>query len=193
MIGGISRISGWDPGWLYEPGSFGRRASESGVTGIGDDKEKKVRLPGEEEDEDKVKGIDDGKDTEKGVDDPIAKMTGKKECQTCKNRKYVDGSDEQVSFKSASKINPNAAAARVRAHEQEHVANAYDKAAQSGGRVLQASVTLKYEICPECGRSYCAGGVTHTMIAGPKDNPYEKNAQSFGKEAATGDNFDIAV
>ena len=193
MIGGISRIGAWDPGWLYDPGTFGKRASESGVTGaIGDDKEKsRVRLPGEEDEDDRIRGID--KDSEKGIDDPIAKMTGKKECQTCKNRKYVDGSDEQVSFKSAAKINPNAVEARVRAHEQEHVANAYDKAEQTGGKVLQAAVTLKYEICPECGRSYCAGGVTHTMISTPTDNPYEKNAQSYGKEAATGDNFDMAV
>ena len=50
------------------------------------------------------------------------------ECQTCKERKYQDGSDENVSFKSAQHISPTEAGARVRAHEQEHVANAYDKA-----------------------------------------------------------------
>ena len=193
MISGISRIGGWNPGWLYDPGAYGRHASESGVTGVtGDEKEKtRVRLPGQEDEEEKIKGID--KDVEKGVDDPIAKLTGKKECQTCKNRKYVDGSDEQVSFKSAAKIDPAAVESRVRAHEQEHVANAYDKAEQTGGRVLQAAVTLKYAICPECGRSYCAGGVTRTTISQPAENPYEKNARSFGKEAATGDNFDMAV
>ena len=43
------------------------------------------------------------------------------ECQTCKNRKYQDGSDEMVSFKSAAHISPNASGSRVRAHEQEHV------------------------------------------------------------------------
>ena len=53
---------------------------EGFVPGIGDDKEKRVRLPGEEEDEDKIKGIDKDKDVEKGADDPIAKLTGKKEC-----------------------------------------------------------------------------------------------------------------
>ena len=47
------------------------------------------------------------------------------ECQTCKNRKYQDGSDEMVSFKSAAHISPEASASRVRAHEQEHVSNAY--------------------------------------------------------------------
>ena len=49
------------------------------------------------------------------------------ECETCKNRKYQDGSDEMVSFKSASHISPQASASRVRAHEQEHVTNAYNK------------------------------------------------------------------
>ena len=29
------------------------------------------------------------------------------ECETCKNRKYQDGSDENVSFKTASHISPN--------------------------------------------------------------------------------------
>ena len=47
------------------------------------------------------------------------------ECETCKNRKYQDGSDEMVSFKSAAHISPEASASRVRAHEQEHVSNAY--------------------------------------------------------------------
>ena len=47
------------------------------------------------------------------------------ECQTCKKRKYQDGSNEMdVSFKSASHISVKDAPAMVRAHEQEHVANA---------------------------------------------------------------------
>ncbi len=60
------------------------------------------------------------------------KQPGKKsspaECETCANRKYQDGSDENVSFKSASHISPEASGSRVRAHEQEHVSNAYQKA-----------------------------------------------------------------
>ena len=58
------------------------------------------------------------------------------ECQTCKNRKYQDGSNENVSFKSASHISPNAAGAAVRAHEGEHVSNAYSKAAENNGKVI---------------------------------------------------------
>ena len=115
------------------------------------------------------------------------------ECETCKERKYQDGSDEQVSFKNATRINPAAAEAKVRGHEQEHVANAYDKAEEKGGKVLRASVTLKYAICPECGRSYCAGGVTDTTIKYPKDDPYSKNNNSMGQEAFKGNTLDLAV
>ena len=71
------------------------------------------------------------------------------ECQTCKERKYQDGSDENVSFKSAQHISPEAAGARVRAHEQEHVSNAYSKAQQNGGKVINASVSIHTAVCPE--------------------------------------------
>lgn len=64
------------------------------------------------------------------------------ECQTCKERKYQDGSDEMVSFKSAAHISPEASASTVRAHEQEHVSNAYRKAAKGGGKVISANVSL---------------------------------------------------
>ena len=37
------------------------------------------------------------------------------ECQTCKNRKYADGSNENVSYKSAAHIAPGAAGNAVRA------------------------------------------------------------------------------
>lgn len=122
-----------------------------------------------------------------------AKRAGKVECQTCKERKYQDGSDEMVSFKAASHISPEAAGSRVRAHEQEHVSNAYKKAAQGEGKVLQASVRIKTAVCPECGRSYVAGGVTDTKIKYNEKNPYEKNAKSFQAEATKGNKVDLAV
>lgn len=124
------------------------------------------------------------------------KKSSPAECQTCKERKYQDGSDEQVSFKSASHISPEASAARVRGHEQEHVANAYKKAAQGDGKVLQASVSLKTAICPECGRSYVAGGTTNTRIAYSKEqesNPYFENMKKQLSDAVKGQNFDLAV
>ena len=98
------------------------------------------------------------------------------ECETCKNRKYQDGSDEMVSFKSPSHISPGASAAAVMGHEQEHVSNAYKKAATNNGKVLQASVLLKTAVCPECGRSYVAGGETRTQIKYyNEENPYQKD------------------
>ncbi len=122
-----------------------------------------------------------------------AKRTGRAECQTCKSRKYKDGSDEMVSFKSATHLSPQAAGSAVMAHEQEHVSNAYKKASLNGGKVLQASVQLHMGVCPECGRSYVAGGTTSTKIKYNEDNPYEKNAKSLQAEAFKGNNVDVAV
>lgn len=116
------------------------------------------------------------------------------ECETCKNRKYQDGSDEMVSFKSAAHISPQASASKVRAHEQEHVNNAYSKAAKAGGKVLSATVTMKTAICPECGSSYVAGGTTATKIQYPNEsNPYTKNRKSSDAVSLIGQNLDMAV
>lgn len=116
------------------------------------------------------------------------------ECKTCKERKYKDGSDENVSFKSAQHISPTQAGAAVRAHEGEHVANAYKKAAQADGQVLRASVSIHMSICPECGRSYVSGGLTSTCIRYPdEDNPYNKDRKAQHGDALTGANVDLAV
>lgn len=125
------------------------------------------------------------------------KQAGRKsspaECETCKERKYQDGSDEMVSFKSAAHISPEASAARVRAHEQEHVSNAYKKAAQGNGEVLQASVSLKTAICPECGRTYVSGGETTTQIKYfNEDNPYQQDKKAADSLLYTGMNVDLA-
>lgn len=116
------------------------------------------------------------------------------DCQTCQERKYQDGSDEMVSFKAAAHISPNAAATAVRGHEQEHVANAYKKAAQGDGKVLQASVRLKTAVCPECGRSYVAGGETTTKIKySNEENPYQKALKKAQESLFAGMNFNAAV
>ena len=101
------------------------------------------------------------------------------ECETCQNRKYQDGSDENdVSFQTPGHIDPDAAASTVLSHEYEHVANAYEKARDGGGEVKNVSVSLKTDICPECGRSYISGGVTRTQISYPNENnPYQKDAK----------------
>ncbi len=116
--------------------------------------------------------------------------TGKTECQTCKERKYQDGSNEMVSFKAAAHISPEAAGTRVRAHEQEHVSNAYKKAAKDDGKVLMASVRIHTSVCPECGRSYVSGGTTATKIQYKQDNPYDKNTKALQAEAFKGNHVD---
>ena len=117
------------------------------------------------------------------------------ECETCKNRKYQDGSDEMVSFKSASHISPEAAPARVRAHEQEHVNNAYEKARENNGEVVSCGVAIHTAVCPECGRTYVSGGTTTTQIKyANEENPYQKDLKSA--EAANkwlGANINLAV
>ncbi len=113
------------------------------------------------------------------------------ECETCKNRKYQDGSNEMVSFKAAAHISPEAAASRVRAHEGEHVSNAYKKAAQNNGKVLQASVSIFTEICPECGRTYVSGGETRTQIKYyNEENPYQKALKTQDSAKYAGLAFD---
>lgn len=115
------------------------------------------------------------------------------ECETCKNRKYQDGSNEMVSFKSAAHISPEAAASRVRAHEQEHVANAYNKAEQNNGKVVNASVSIQTAICPECGRTYVAGGETNTQIKYyNEDNPYQQDKKATDAIGYRGMNVDLA-
>ena len=128
----------------------------------------------------------------------VVKSSGRKsspaECQTCKNRKYQDGSDEMVSFKSAAHISPNAAGSRVRSHEQEHVSNAFKKAAMKGGKVMSASVSVRTAVCPECGRTYVSGGETNTQIKYyNEDNPYQQNLKSADRVKYAGMNLDYAA
>ncbi|MGN8773217.1 hypothetical protein [Candidatus Weimeria sp. HCP3S3_B5] len=124
------------------------------------------------------------------------KKSSPAECETCRKRKYQDGSDEgNVSFKSAAHVSPEAAGAAVRAHEGEHVANAYNKAKQGGGKVLQASVAIHTAVCPECGRVYVSGGTTTTKIAYPNEtNPYQRNAASYDRaRGLVGSNLDLTA
>lgn len=132
-----------------------------------------------------------GESTEKAV----GRKSSPAECETCKERKYQDGSDEaNVSFKAASHIDPSVAGSAVRAHEQEHVSNAYKDAAQNNGKVLSCNVSIKTAICPECGRSYVAGGTTSTQIKYyNEDNPYQKALKSQDAGKYKGMNVDLSA
>ena len=98
------------------------------------------------------------------------------ECQTCKNRKYQDGSDDPgVSFKTATNVAPEQAASAVRGHEQEHVVREQAKAQREDRKVVNQSVTIHTAICPECGDVYVSGGTTRTTT---KANPVEEPKQA---------------
>ena len=113
------------------------------------------------------------------------------ECQTCKSRKYVDGSNESnVSFKTPGHISPQASYAAVSSHEQEHVSNAVSEGSKVGNQLISASVSLKMSVCPECGTPYVAGGTTRTTIAYNTSNPYENSRKSLEGSLLKGMNFD---
>lgn len=122
------------------------------------------------------------------------KRSGVIECETCKTRQYQDGSNESdVSFKAPGHISPQSSVGAVRAHEQQHVSNAFQKQAD-GAKVISASVNVKMAVCPECGRSYAAGGETRTAIKYNEDNPYGRNNKSRdAASGAIGSYFDEAV
>ena len=168
------------------------------------DREKELEKLGLSENEDGkvfMKNIGAGNIFEEGKEDELAQDEIRideekddehsmgEECETCANRKYQDGSDEMVSFKSATHISPEAAATAVRAHEGEHVSNAYDKAAKNDGEVVNASVAIHTSVCPECGRTYVSGGTTTTTIRYNKDN-YAQNSKSKDATVVPGKDVD---
>lgn len=173
MIGAISAY-GMNPASVYGMyGSYG----VSGASKVEDaEANKPIKNPGE------------------STEVQPGKKSSPAQCETCKERKYQDGSDEMVSFKSPSHISPNAAGTAVRAHEQEHVTNAYKKAAEKDGQVVNCSVSIHTAICPECGRSYVSGGTTQTSIKySNESNPYVKNMKAQQGDALRGAGIDLAV
>ena len=134
-----------------------------------------------------------------GIDGESGKKANGKsspaDCETCRERKYVDGSnDMNVSFKSAAHVSPNAASAAVRAHEGQHVTNAYNRAAQNNGSVVSANVAIHTAVCPECGRTYVSGGTTTTQIKyNNESNPYQQNFKSADAARYIGINLDLTT
>lgn len=108
------------------------------------------------------------------------------ECQTCKNRKYVDQSnDASVSFQTPTRLSPGAAETAVRAHEQEHVSNEQQRAGEQGRKVVAQTVAIHYANCPECGRSYVSGGTT-TTVTKAEDKPGASDSSSGVPAASKG-------
>lgn len=95
------------------------------------------------------------------------KRAGIRECTTCAERTYKDGSDDPgVSFKTATHVSAAESASAVASHEQEHVRREQSGARAEGREVVAQSVNIVSAICPECGRSYVAGGTTRTVTKG---------------------------
>ena len=109
--------------------------------------------------------------------------SGKVECQTCKNRTYVDQSgDAGVSFKAPGHISPEASAAVVSSHEAEHVAIAKAEGGKAGNKLVRASVRLHMSTCPECGRAYVSGGTTTTQISYSDPNQKRGGVNSIDED-----------
>jgi hypothetical protein len=94
----------------------------------------------------------------------IAPISKPRECETCKRRKYQDGSDDPgVSMKAPTTVAAENAASAVIAHEFEHVFREQDAARREGREIVSQSVQIHTAVCPECGRVYVSGGKTITV------------------------------
>ena len=115
--------------------------------------------------------------------DAAQKAAKEAECQTCKERKYQDGSDDAgVSFKTPTHISPDQAASAVKGHEMEHVVRERAAAEREDRRVVSQSVTMHTAICPECGRVYVSGGTTRTTTASKPETA--EAAQQAGEDSS---------
>ncbi len=182
-------ISGSYQPYAYTPGTGFSSAAQKqpGMAGASQ------AQPGADQNGTKAQGAQKGA----GDDQKVKKgyKSSPAECQTCKERKYQDGSNESdVSFKAPGHIAPEASASTVMAHEKQHVANAYQKAAKNDGKVVSCSVSLHTAVCPECGTSYVSGGTTRSSISySDESNPYQKNKKAQDAIRLTGANIDYAA
>lgn len=126
----------------------------------------------------------------------LGKRVENEECQTCKSRKYKDGSnDPGVSFKTATSLSPEEAATAVRSHENEHVVREQAKANRENREVVSQSVTYHTAICPECGRPYISGGTTRTVTRAESEisNPIAEKFRTGLNEEIKGRFFDMTA
>ncbi len=133
-----------------------------------------------------------GKDSKQGDSsvglgiDGVREAAQEGECQTCKQRKYQDGSDDAgVSYKAPTRIAPDQAAAAVRGHEMEHVVRERAAAEREDRRVVSQSVTMHTAICPECGTVYVSGGTTRTTTAADTQPEQPEQQTDNGGSVAT--------
>ena len=181
-IGAGGAVRGASPATPVEPVSPIGAVNVNGTNGIAnaipflrkgmDPAELAVRM--------RIQYADPSKEEGAGVD-AAQKAAEDAECQTCKERKYQDGSDDAgVSFKTPTHISPDQAASAVKGHEMEHVVRERAAAKREDRRVVSQSVTMHTSICPECGRVYVSGGTTRTTTASEPDTA-EAMQQQDGK------------
>jgi len=105
------------------------------------------------------------------------------ECKTCAGRKYVDDSgDPSVSFQTPTSVSANMSTAAVASHENEHVSNERGKAYRDDREIINQTVTMKYAVCPECGKTYASGGNTRTVTRAKPESDQEET-EEFGSGA----------
>lgn len=153
---------------LRDEQAVGKAESRYDLDGTLKEEHRPVGMPkaGKEEDENPFLPKETAERTEhkNNKHDGFEKDCPMCQCETCRNRRYQDDSDDSaVSFQSATRMSPAAAAYRVRGHEMEHVRRERAKADQEGKRVVSQSVQIKTDTCEECGRIYVAGGLTRTV------------------------------
>jgi hypothetical protein len=115
---------------------------------------------------------------------PAAQGAEVKECQTCRNRKYQDRSDDPtVSFQTPTRVSREGAYEAVVAHENEHVQHEQARAQATGRKVVYQQVSVHTSVCPECGRTYVSGGetVTATTADPNKDRTVKNRLEGKGQ------------
>lgn len=161
------------------PGLPGQKKEEP-IPGLPGQEKAGELLPGETAE---TKEADPKEDEPKVGETPTAQEVAEEgECQTCKKRKYQDGSDDPgVSFKTPTNVDPRMAQSAVRGHENEHVVRERAKALQEDRKVISQSVSYRNAICPECGRVYIAGGTTRTVTVN-QPKPFEPQQDQEDEE-----------
>ena len=119
------------------------------------------------------------------------KETQKAECQTCKERKYMDQSIvSDVSFPPPHLSAPGLAAQMFWTPAGVHVQTGCAHGKKQKTRLVSVSVSLKTGVCPECGKTYIAGGTTRTKMLTYRENPYDQGRKAVEGTMLRGMNFD---
>ena len=160
------------------PGTNEEAAPALNLPGAKEETAPALTLPGAQKDDDGAQQVEN---PVLGESKSAQEVMEEGECQTCKERKYQDGSDDPgVSFKTPTNIAPEQAASAVRGHENEHVVREQAKARQENRKVVSQSVTYQTDICPECGKVYVSGGTTRTVTKA--DNSQQAEQQNQNQE-----------